>query len=109
MAFPSLFDSLRTASRRGATKRGRRRDLPRQRASQPRVVEPLEGRTLLSAGQLDTSFNGSGKVTTAFAAIVGYYYGHPVDPGAPAEDQATAVATQADGKLVVAGTTLWFG
>jgi uncharacterized delta-60 repeat protein len=51
------------------------------------LVEPLEGRALLSAGALDTSFGGTGMVTTAI------------------QDHANsqAVAVQSDLKVVVVG------
>jgi uncharacterized delta-60 repeat protein len=56
------------------------------------VLEPLEVRWCLSAiysdGSLDTSFNGTGMVTTEFS---------------PANDNANSVALQPDGKIVVAG------
>jgi uncharacterized delta-60 repeat protein len=51
-------------------------------------VEQLEDRRLLSAGDLDHSFNGTGIQTTTF----------------PAAGDAKAVFTQIDGKSVVAGT-----
>src|SRR5687768_4929692 len=58
-------------------------------ASQSRcVVETLEGRALLSAGDLDTSFSGDGKVVT--------------DLGRRADTRAVAV--QADGRVLVAAT-----
>ncbi|MEX0832274.1 MAG: hypothetical protein WD276_00135 [Actinomycetota bacterium] len=47
-----------------------------------------DGSVLAAAGDLDSSFDGDGKVTTAF--------------GGP-DDQANAVAIQADGKVVAAG------
>src|SRR3954468_8694230 len=53
-----------------------------------RFVEALENRTLLSVGQLDPSFGTGGKVTVDFHGTLG---------------QSTVVATQADGKTVVAG------
>lgn len=48
-------------------------------------VETLEGRTLLTAGALDTSFGGTGVVTTSTG------------------DAASAVVIQPDLKTVVAG------
>src|SRR5439155_12107277 len=54
-------------------------------------LETLESRTLLSAGDLDPTFGQGGKVLTAFEGSQ--------------QDEATAVARQADGKLVVAGTS----
>jgi uncharacterized delta-60 repeat protein len=51
-------------------------------------VELLESRTLLSAGSLNPKFGVGGLVTTSFGAI----------------ENAVAVATQLDGKIVVAGT-----
>src|SRR4051812_45150965 len=59
------------------------------RQSQPPPCEPLESRCLLSAGDLDTSFNGTGQATVDFG------------PGTSAFGVAPAV--QADGKTVVAG------
>src|SRR5256885_15166663 len=53
-------------------------------------VEPLESRRLLSAGQLDPTFGAGGAVTTDFVGDV--------------DDRASAVAVQADGKYVVAGS-----
>lgn len=50
--------------------------------------EPLEDRRMLAAGDLDPSFNGTGKLTTDFGAF---------------GDIAQSVAIQADGKIVVAG------
>jgi uncharacterized delta-60 repeat protein len=56
------------------------------------VLELLEDRWYLSAiysdGSLDTSFNGTGMVTTDFS---------------PASDNANSIALQPDGKIVVAG------
>src|SRR6266700_3309953 len=54
-------------------------------------LEQLETRWLLSAGALDLSFNGSGKVTTPIGTNT---------------DEVRAVAVQADGKIVVAGRVL---
>jgi uncharacterized delta-60 repeat protein len=53
------------------------------------VVESLEGRWLLSAGDLDSSFGTAGRVTTGFTAST--------------VDTATAVAKDASGRIVVAG------
>lgn len=53
------------------------------------VVEPLERRTLMAAGVLDTSFNGTGEVTTKFRST----------------NDAVAVAFQSDGKAIVVGDT----
>src|SRR3954467_14409221 len=52
------------------------------------VFERLEERRLLSAGQLDTTFAGSGKVHTDFAA---------------GQDDGNAIAALSDGGVVVAG------
>src|SRR5262245_29182455 len=55
------------------------------------ALESLEGRTLLSAGDLDTPFGGTGFVTRDLGTT---------------SDQARAVAVQPwDGKLVVAAST----
>jgi uncharacterized delta-60 repeat protein len=54
-------------------------------------LEELEGRVLLSAGDLDPSFGTGGKVTTNF--------------GPSSMNAASALALQSDGKMVVAGTT----
>jgi uncharacterized delta-60 repeat protein len=54
------------------------------------VASPLGTRTLSASGHLDTTFGGAGVVTTEF-------------PGFPAD--AYGVAIQADGKIVVAGST----
>jgi uncharacterized delta-60 repeat protein len=48
-----------------------------------------QARLKASSGQLDTSFSGDGKVTTAFAS--------------ESVDEAHAVAVQSDGKIVAAG------
>ena len=48
----------------------------------------------LSNGSLDTSFNGTGKVTTAFAS---------------SDDRGQSVAVQSDGKIVVAGYAYGIG
>lgn len=54
-------------------------------------LERLEDRSLMTAGLLDTSFGGDGFVQTAIGS---------------ANDNATAVAVQADGKAVVGGGTV---
>ena len=51
-----------------------------------RPIEPLEGRTLLSAGDLDPTFGAGGIVTTDFLGSAG--------------DQTRQIALQADGKLL---------
>jgi len=60
------------------------------------AAESLETRALLSAGSLDASFGNSGIVTTNFIEVTNL-------PGW--SDSASSVALQADGKVVVAGTT----
>ena len=55
------------------------------------AVEALEGRTLLSAGQLDTTFGSGGKVTLPGANGTTNY-------------RINAVAVQADGKTLLAGS-----
>src|SRR5215212_3356847 len=52
------------------------------------VIETLEGRALLSAGDLDPTFSGDGKLVTDL--------GH--------HSHTRAVAVQADGKMLVAAT-----
>jgi uncharacterized delta-60 repeat protein len=54
------------------------------------IFEPLEDRRMFSAGSLDLAFGTNGMVTTKFDA---------------SNVTATAVATQADGKIVVTGTS----
>jgi uncharacterized delta-60 repeat protein len=56
--------------------------------SVPALIEPLETRQMLSAGQLDPSFGSGGKTTVDFHGL---------------GVQATAVATESDGKTVVVG------
>ena len=58
------------------------------------VVERLEGRRLLTAGDLDTSFGVGGVVTTDVNA-----------PGGGTDIARAVVVMQADGKIVVAGET----
>ena len=62
----------------------------RRRLSLPLAVatESLEPRCLLSAGDLDPSFGVAGKVTTSFGT---------------SSAQATTIAIQSDGRIVVAG------
>src|SRR4051794_17473617 len=64
-----------------------RKPSPRRRP----ILESLEGRRLLSAGDLDLSFHGNGTQIVAF------------DRSGGVSDQAYAVAVQADGKIVVVG------
>ena len=59
----------------------------RRNAFRPRL-DPLEGRALLSAGSLDTSFGGTGMVAATYGGKVA---------------QSEAVAAQPDGKVVVVG------
>src|SRR2546429_4133610 len=61
----------------------------RSQASTTPQVQPLEGRVLFAAADLDPTFSGDGK------ALVDFF-------GAPST--ATAVAVQADGKVLLAGT-----
>jgi uncharacterized delta-60 repeat protein len=65
----------------------------RRTAPRPRL-EPLEDRTTPAAGQLDPTFGTGGLTTAAFDRVPG---------GA---DEATAVALQPDGKVVVVGFAL---
>ena len=71
----------------------RPRETQRTRASQRLTfrpfAEPLEDRTLLSAGNLDPTFGGAGTVVTSFPSAVA---------------AGNAVAIQSDGKIVVAGS-----
>jgi uncharacterized delta-60 repeat protein len=53
------------------------------------AVEALEGRMLLSAGDLDPTFGTGGKLTTGFTE--------------PTDSMAVATAVQPDGKIVVVG------
>ena len=74
-------------SRGGGAKRGR--GAGGVGSSRP-AFEQVEGRTLLSAGALDTTFGGgTGIVVTDFTG---------------GEDQASSIVTLADGKMLVAGT-----
>src|SRR5581483_5081859 len=66
--------------------------VPARWCKQPLCLELLEDRVLLNAGALDPTFGTSGIVTTSF----------PLNTQA----QATAVAIQSDGKIVVAGAAL---
>jgi uncharacterized delta-60 repeat protein len=70
--------------------RGTRKRRPSGLYSRSLRVEPLEDRRLLSAGDLDSTFDFDGRVTTDFA------------DGA---DSGHGVAIQADGKTVVAGSS----
>jgi uncharacterized delta-60 repeat protein len=83
----SLLNALNFSRRRSrndnAAGQPARRRSPRTRLS----VEPLEGRSLLSAGALDPTFGGTGMVTTQ------------IQNGSSSE----AVAVQSDSKVVVAG------
>ena len=74
-----------------STCRARRASSPRPRYFRPRVLA-LEDRCLLNAGALDTSFGGTGVVTTSLSK---------------GRDLARAVVIQPwDGKIVVAGSTV---
>src|SRR5262249_48041580 len=73
-----FLDSLRSVNSRPR---------PRLTSFRPRL-EQLEHRRLLSAGALDTTFDGDGIVRTDF----GYQY-----------DAAYAVTVQSDGKILAAG------
>src|SRR5262249_24021387 len=76
----SLFHRTRSLPRRPRAAGGRRVS-----------VEALECRLLLSAGDLDTTFNTSGKAEIYF------------DLGGSNGDDGRAVAIQPDGKIVVVG------
>jgi len=69
-------------------------DRPRRPIFRPRL-EPLESRTLLSAGDLDPTFGMGGKVTTDFPPST--------------NSSASSIAVQLDGKIVVAGTAFRTG
>ncbi|HEV3164455.1 MAG TPA: delta-60 repeat domain-containing protein, partial [Isosphaeraceae bacterium] len=62
---------------------------PKRREQRKPALESLEGRTLLSGGQLDQSFGSGGIVTTDLGGT----------------EQANDVALQSDGKIVVVGST----
>ena len=72
------------------------RKRPRSVVSTQPAAEMLETRALLSAGSLDASFGNGGIVTTNFIEVTNL-------PGW--SDSASSVALQADGRIVVAGTT----
>ena len=63
----------------------------RMRIAVAQAVEPLESRVLFAAGDLDLSFNGTGKVTLD-------YFNR--------NDFGNAVAVQSDNKVLVAGTAV---
>lgn len=65
-------------------------EVPRERAGRLPAVEPLEGRVLMAAADLDPAFGAGGKVLTSF-------------PGSR-DDQPAAVAVSG-GKIVVAGSS----
>jgi uncharacterized delta-60 repeat protein len=75
----NMNESMRSSRRRKA---GRR----------PGSLEQLESRVLLSAGSLDPTFSGDGKVTADFS-------------GADTVNYDGSMALQADGKIVVVGTS----
>jgi uncharacterized delta-60 repeat protein len=79
----SLFSRNRTA----AHTRNRRQVRPR--------LDALEGRLLLNAGDLDTTFGNGGEVLTAFPPASKLYKGTGGNP--------SYVAIQSDGKIVAAG------
>ena len=80
----------RPPDRRAATPGGRR-------PWRPDRIEALEGRALLAASPIDPTFHGGQ------AVII------PGDPASTAsQNSASAVAVQADGKIVVAGTVAVF-
>jgi uncharacterized delta-60 repeat protein len=83
-----LYELASSASAFALSDRGPAR--PPGNQSHRLLLERLEGRVLLSAGDLDPSFGAAGKVTTDF--------------NASSFDQATAIALQPDGKIVVAGS-----
>lgn len=60
------------------------------------VLEPLEGRALLTAGALDPTFGGTGTVTTEVSSL----------DTSSGENSATGLAVQSDLKTVVVGTAV---
>ena len=67
---------------------------PTRHRLRPRL-DALEGRLLLTAGQLDTTFGNGGLVLTSFPPLVKGYHGTGGD--------AWDVQIQPDGKIVAAG------
>ena len=57
-------------------------------------VESLEGRALLTAGALDTTFGGTGKVAVQLGTPTNY---------SPTSESRTALVQPADGKVILAG------
>lgn len=79
----------RRKSEARGSKRGRSNGSTRRTQALPLALEQMESRTLLSAGALDTTFGGgTGMVLTDFAGGL---------------DQAYAMVTLDDGKMLVAG------
>ncbi|QDV39494.1 hypothetical protein [Tautonia plasticadhaerens] len=68
---------------------------PRRRSACRPQSEPLEGRQLLSAGDLDLTFGTGGFVVTS-PSVEGKKTGYT-------QDHANAAQIQGDGKIVVAG------
>lgn len=85
-----LHGRKRFVERAQVAGRARKRDATRARRRL--YCEQLERRRLFSAGALDTTFDGDGKLTTQVAAVA-------------LNDQANSVAFQQDGKIVVAGSS----
>ena len=85
----SWFESVRRQFGSMTEAKCRRHGSGGTRRQTPAFVESLEDRCLLAAGELDPSFGTGGKVTTGF----------------PADAQATSIALQSDGKIVVFGGT----
>src|SRR5689334_21168895 len=72
------------------SRRGGRPGAPRRRPG----VEGLEDRSLLSAGVLDTTFGGTGKILTSFGGF---------------DTRASKVAYDQHGRILVAGQAFrWF-
>ena len=69
----------------------RRRGTIARKPAYAAAIESLETRVLLTAGSLDTTFDGDGKLTTSF-----------VDPGA-LDERPVATLELADGKLLSVG------
>jgi uncharacterized delta-60 repeat protein len=93
---PTLTDRSRTAARRSSSRpRDHRAGRRNQRFFRP-LLEKLEDRRLLAAGDLDLSFSADGLVTTAFFNDL------------HSSEYAYAVAIQADGKIIAAGNGGYF-
>src|SRR4051812_37656754 len=86
--WPLSGQTMHNATHQGRGTRGKSRDGAIAKAVRT-VFEKLEERRLLSAGQLDTTFAGSGKVLTDFSN---------------GQDDGFAIAPLPDGGVAVAGS-----